>query len=158
MKKFISRIHRTILLSVVFLWLIIQTVFSATTEGKTGLLPLGSLAPDFKLQDVVSEKTFSRDDFKDKKALLVIFVCRSCPYVQNDIKGIVRLARDYTAKDISIVSISSNDAASYKEDAPKSLKEMVIKEGFPFVLLYDESQKVAKAYTAVGMNVIFRWK
>jgi len=46
------------------------------------------------------------------------------------------------------VAISANDAANYPDDAPASLAAMAKEEGFTFPFLYDESQAVAKAYTA----------
>lgn len=50
---------------------------------------------------------------------------------------------------MGIVAISSNDAGSYPDDAPSSLKEQAEQEGFTFAYLYDETQEVAKAYQAV---------
>ena len=47
-----------------------------------------------------------------------------------------------------MVAISSNDAAEYPDDAPDSLKEMAVESGFNFPLCYDETQEVAKAFTA----------
>ena len=43
------------------------------------MLPLGTLAPEFSLPDVVSGKTISLSMFAGKKALLVMFICRHCP-------------------------------------------------------------------------------
>lgn len=112
------------------------------------MLALGTKAPDFSLPDTVSGKTISLSDFKDKKALLVMFICRHCPYVQH-VKGeLARLGWDYKDKDIGIVAISANDAEAYPEDAPESLKEFAVQEEFNFPLCYDETQEVAKAYTA----------
>ena len=58
------------------------------------------------------------------------------------------LGKDYQARDIGIVAISSNDAAQQPDDAPASLKSMAQELGFTFPLCYDESQAVAKAYGA----------
>ena len=113
------------------------------------MLELGSPAPDFKLTDVVTGKTVSRDDFSGKKALLVIFLCRHCPYVQHVKKVLTGIGRDYSAE-VGIVGISSNDPAAYPQDAPASLKEMAQQEGFTFPVLFDEDQAVAKAYGAVA--------
>ncbi len=121
---------------------------ASTADGK-GLLPLGAEAPDFHLRDVVSGKMVSRDGFAGKKALLVIFICRHCPYVQNMKTGLEKLAEDYVDKDIAIVAISANDPAGLPQDAPASLREMAQEEGFEFPFLYDETQEVAKAYTAI---------
>ena len=126
-----------------------QAAAAATTADNKDLLPLGAEAPDFHLPDVVSGKVVSRDDFAKKKALLVIFICRHCPYVQNMKKGLAKLAQDYADKDVAIVAISANDPADLPQDAPTSLREMAQEEGFKFPFLYDEGQEVAKAYTAI---------
>ena len=111
------------------------------------MLPLGTKASDFSLPDVVSGKTRSPAHFAGKPALLVIFLCRHCPYVQHVKTELARLGKDY-AQRIGIVAVSSNDAANYPDDAPASLKAMATEEGFTFPLCYDETQEVAKLYTA----------
>ncbi len=121
----------------------------ATTEGRDDLLPLGSAAPDFRLPDVVSGKTVSLDDFAGKKGLLVMFICRYCPYVKHVQEGLARLGQDYQGKEIGIVAISANDPAGVPQDAPESLKEMAREQGFVFPFLFDETQETARAYTAV---------
>ncbi|MBI1992348.1 MAG: thioredoxin family protein [Candidatus Omnitrophica bacterium] len=112
------------------------------------MLALGTPAPDFRLPDVVSGDTVSLATFAGKKALLAMFICRHCPYVQHVKEELARLGRDYTNKDVGIVAISANDAANYPEDAPDSLKAMAEDEGFVFPFCYDERQETAKAYTA----------
>ena len=47
------------------------------------MLALGTKAPDFELPDVVTGRTVSIRDFDDKRALLVMFICRHCPYVRH---------------------------------------------------------------------------
>ncbi len=109
---------------------------------------LGTPAPDFSLPDVVSGRTVSLAGFAKKKALLVMFICRHCPFVQH-IKGeLAKLGKDYASKDIAIVAISSNDVKDYPDDAPDKLKAMALELGFNFPFCYDETQKVAKAYSA----------
>ncbi len=112
------------------------------------MLALGTLAPHFKLPDVISGNMVSLDNFKEKKALLVMFICRHCPYVQHVKEEIAKIGQEYKEKDIGIIAISANDINSYPEDSPKSLKEMAEELGFDFPYLYDESQEIAKAYTA----------
>ena len=109
---------------------------------------LGTKAPDFSLPDVVSGKKISLGTFKDKKLVLVMFICRHCPYVQHVKKELARIGKDYASKDVGIVAISSNDAAGYPDDAPAKLKEMAEEEGFVFPFCYDETQGTAKAYAA----------
>jgi peroxiredoxin len=118
----------------------------ALTEST--MLALGTPAPDFTLPDVATGKKMSLADFKGKKALLIMFICRHCPYVQHVKGGLSSLAKDYQNKNVAIVAINSNDAQTYPDDAPDSLAAFAREEGFTFPMLYDESQKTALAYTA----------
>ena len=112
------------------------------------MLALGTAAPDFDLPDVVSGKRVSLTTFAGKTALLVIFICRHCPYVQHIKEELGRLGKDYAGKSAAIVAISANDAKNYPDDAPASLQAFAQEEGFTFPFCYDESQAVAQAYTA----------
>ncbi len=112
------------------------------------MLDLGTAAPDFRLPDVVSGQTISLASFRDEKALLVMFICRHCPYVKHVQEELARLGGDYKNRGVGIVAISSNDAAEHPDDAPDSLKEMAAELGFVFPYCYDEDQSAAKAYTA----------
>ena len=112
------------------------------------MLALGTKAPAFRLPDAVSGKTVSLETFAGKRALLVMFICRHCPYVVHVREELARIGTDYAARDIGIVAISANDAASYPDDAPPRLQAMANELGFTFSFCYDESQATAKAYTA----------
>ena len=112
------------------------------------MLPLGTPAPDFTLPDVVSGKPVSLASFAGRRALLVMFICRHCPYVRHVEIELARIGRDYAGLDIGIVAISSNDADHYPDDAPAGLRSMASELGFSFPYCHDESQAAAKAYTA----------
>ena len=111
------------------------------------MLPLGTTAPDFQLPDT-NGKTVSLADFRDKAALVVIFMCNHCPYVVHVRAGLAQFARDYAAKSVGIVGINSNDAKNYPADSPAKMKDEVAAAGYAFPYLYDETQAVAKAYRA----------
>jgi peroxiredoxin len=112
------------------------------------MLELGTPAPDFELPDVVSGNRINLGTFAGKKGLLVMFICRHCPYVVHVRHELAKLGRDYADKSLGIVAISPNDPDAYPEDAPESLKEMALELDFNFPLCYDESQEVAKAFRA----------
>jgi peroxiredoxin len=112
------------------------------------MLDLGTTAPDFALADVVTGKTVSRNDFRGKKALLVMFICAHCPYVKHIDEGLAALGKDYAGQPLSIVAISSNDATTHPADNPAGLKQQAQTFGFVFPYLYDETQAVAHAYKA----------
>jgi thiol-disulfide isomerase/thioredoxin len=111
------------------------------------MLPLGHRAPGFRLRGT-DGRIVALDDFADAPALLVVFLCNHCPYVQHIRHQLAALAKDYHEKGVATVGINSNDAASYPDDSP----EMMVREkaaiGYTFPYLYDETQDVAKAYRA----------
>ena len=112
------------------------------------MLALGTPAPDFQLEDVVSGKTISLDNFADSEALLVMFICQHCPFVIHVRDELAKIGRDYSQKPLGIVAISANDVANYPDDSPEKLKQMAEELNFNFPLCYDKSQSVSKAYTA----------
>jgi peroxiredoxin len=112
------------------------------------MVDLGTPAPAFHLPDVVTGNTIRLDTFAGKTGLLVMFICRHCPYVKHIQDQLAQLGRDYQNTDLGIVAISSNDAEKYPDDSPESLKEMAKELGFTFPLCYDATQAVAKAYQA----------
>jgi peroxiredoxin len=111
------------------------------------MAPLGTPAPDFRLPDTDGQAV-ALADCAAAPALLVAFLCNHCPYVQHARAAFARLARDYQARGVEVVAISSNDAAAYPDDSPARMKEEKAQAGYTFPYLYDESQQVAKAYRA----------
>jgi peroxiredoxin len=118
----------------------------ARTEST--MLALGTEAPDFALTDVLSGKVIHRDDFRGRKALLVLFICPHCPFVKHMEKQLGQLGRDYENQPLAIIAINSNDAVAYPADNPEGMKRQADTFGFLFPYLFDESQSVAKAYQA----------
>ncbi len=113
------------------------------------MLALGTPAPDFQLTDVTSQAPISLATFQQKKALLVMFICRHCPYVKHVQTQLAQIGLDYADKSVGIVAISSNDAAGYPDDSPEGLRQQASELGFNFPYCYDETQEVARAFHAV---------
>jgi len=112
------------------------------------MLDLGTKAPNFALPDTVSGKTISLDTFGEKKGLLVMFICQHCPFVQHVQQELARIGQDYMEQGLGIVAISSNSVETHPDDAPEKLKAMAEEQGFNFPFCYDQTQEVAKTYTA----------
>ncbi len=125
----------------------------ALTEST--MLPLGTIAPDFALTDVVTGKAVHRDGFRGQKALLVMFICAHCPYVKHINQGLASLGKDYAGQPIAIVAISANDVDTHPSDSPVGLKQQAETFGFAFPYLYDETQAVARAYRAACTPDLF---
>jgi len=111
------------------------------------MLPLGSQAPEFSLPNVDGRKV-SLADFKDKSAVLVVFMCNHCPFVIHVRSELAKFAKEYQAKGLGIVGISSNDVANYPQDGPEAMKKEHASAGYTFPYLHDATQSVAHAYHA----------
>jgi|GEM_PF-27992 len=112
------------------------------------MISLGTKAPDFDLPDVVTGRRVTLQQFEGKKALLVMFICQHCPYVQHVERQLAAIGRDFGGAGLGIVAISANDIQAYPDDRPERLREMSEKLQFVFPLCYDESQEAAKRYSA----------
>jgi len=112
------------------------------------MLALGTPAPVFRLQDPAAGRLVSLDEFADKPALLVVFMCNHCPYVKHIQEALARFAAEYQSKGLAVVGINSNDVANYPDDSPEKMVTTAKSVGYTFPYLYDETQEVAKAYKA----------
>ena len=118
------------------------------SQTPSNMLPLGTIAPNFKLKDTNSNDYLSFEDLKGEMGTLVIFICNHCPFVIHALPEILMIANDYRVQGIGIVAISSNDAVKYPQDGPELMTEFAFKNKMEFPYLYDESQEVAKAFDA----------
>ena len=109
---------------------------------------LGTKAPDFELTDVVTGRPVSRRDVAGAKGMLVMFICRHCPFVKHVQNELAAIGRDYRGRGVGVVAISANDVASHPEDSPTKLAYQAQELNFAFPYLFDESQQVARAYDA----------
>ncbi len=115
----------------------------------SNMLPLGTIAPDFRLPDTVSGKQFSLQELKGEQGTIVMFICNHCPYVLHVKQQLIAIAQQYVTLGIATIAISSNDVANYPQDAPDKMKALMAEWGNPFAAyLYDESQTVAHVYQA----------
>jgi thiol-disulfide isomerase/thioredoxin len=112
------------------------------------MLPLGTLVPEFRLPDAVTGRDVSPADVGDAKALLVMFICNHCPFVQHVMSELGRVARDYQDEGLAVIAINSNDVNAFPQDAPPAMKQLALDQGWTFPFLMDESQTVAKAFRA----------
>lgn len=110
---------------------------------------LGMHAPDFALPDTTRVGHIVRlSDFAGSPGLLVMFICNHCPFVKHVRAELARLGRDYGSRGISIVAISSNDIVAHPDDDPEKMAAEANDAGYVFPYLFDETQQVAKAYSA----------
>ena len=124
-----------------------------TTLDSVGL-PLGSSAVDFQLKGV-DGKTHNLNSFSNNKALVVVFSCNHCPYVQAYENRMVQIQKDYSAKGVTLVAINSNDDSGYPEDSYPNMIKRSKERGFNFPYLRDDTQEIAKKYGAICTPHVF---
>ncbi|MEI6035314.1 MAG: thioredoxin family protein [Verrucomicrobiae bacterium] len=111
----------------------------------------GALLPGFLLRDVLDGREYFPAAFAGASGLLVVFLCRHCPYVVHARDELAKVAAEFSSRGLQTVGICSNDAVAYPDDAPDKLREMRL----PFPVLYDATQDVARAFGAVCTPDIF---
>ena len=122
----------------------------ALTEST--MVELGSKAPYFNLPNI-DGNNLSIEDFTND-ILVVIFTCNHCPYAKAVEDRIIELATNYSSN-VDFVLISSNDADNYPADSPEKMAEQAKNKNYPFPYLFDETQNIAKSYSAVCTPDIF---
>ena len=140
------------------------------SRTQSTMTELGTVAPAFELVDVVTGRALGRDDVlaqvwddsasdqtnlmpgggtssRGRHGLLVMFVCVHCPYVKHVEAQLASLGADYEDR-IAIAAISSNDIAAYPQDGPDEMRQQAQRLGWRFPYLFDETQEVARSYSA----------
>ena len=117
------------------------------------MLELGTQAPDFSLLDTATGEVVSRQDMAGKP-LMVAFISAHCPFVINLQEALGKFSADYEGK-LGMISICANDVENYPDDKPEMLAAQAAEFGFRMPYLYDESQEVAKAYSAACTPDLF---
>lgn len=117
-------------------------------------LKINDRAPEFNLLGT-DEKNYSLKSFNSAAALIIIFSCNHCPYVQAYEERIKAIQYDYAEKAVAVAAINSNDALQYPEDSFEEMKKRAAAKSFNFPYLRDEEQAAAKAYGASHTPEIF---
>lgn len=115
---------------------------------ETPVCDFGRDALDFTLPGV-DGRSWSLQECRGEKGLLVMFICNHCPYVKAIRERLVRDTRELRGLGINSVAIMSNNPSLYAEDSFENMQRVAAEYDFPFPYLLDETQEVAKAYGAV---------
>ena len=118
----------------------------ALTESN--MLPLGTVAPDFELLNVVKGDNESLNQLKGEKGTLIVFMCNHCPYVVYLLDSIISNSKKWKQQGITTIGISSNSIHTHPQDGPENMASLAVEKEFGFPYLFDATQAVAKAYDA----------
>lgn len=116
-------------------------LFVLSTVALAGI-EIDKAAPLFTLKDV-NGKEVKLADFKNKKAVVVMFIATRCPYSNGYNERMQKLYADYKDKGVAVLAINSNHTEPVAE-----MIEHAKKNGFTFTLLKDEGNVVADLYAA----------
>jgi len=111
-------------------------------------LQIGDKTPDFELP-ATDGKTYSPDDFKAARTLVVFFTCNHCPFVTGSDEVTRATAQRFKDKGVAFIGINSNSENTYQEDDFDHMVKRMNELQFPWVYVQDKSQDVARAYGAL---------
>jgi peroxiredoxin len=140
-------------------------VFLLTAGSCAAEVKVGDKGPDFSALANVDGKEHSLGDFKDAKAVVVVFTCNHCPVAKAYEDRLIAIQKDYKDKDVQIVAINPNSPKKQPQDSFEKMKERAAgkdvgdwrdnKDPFNFPYLFDATQEVAKAYGATCTPHVF---
>jgi len=111
-------------------------------------LSIGDNAPDFRLQ-ATDGKTYSLDDFRTSRILVVFFTCNHCPFVTGSDEVTRATALRFKEEGVAFIGINSNSEGTHQEDDFAGMVKRMNEQGFPWIYVRDKSQDVARAYGAL---------
>lgn len=114
----------------------------------------GDKAVPFSLPGI-DDRTYALSDYADKIAVVIVFSCNHCPYVQAWEDRMIDIQADYEDAGVQLIAINANDVKKYPDDSFDKMKERAKHKGFNFVYLYDETQNIARAYGAERTPEVF---
>lgn len=118
------------------------------SKTPSSMLPLGTQAPHFELNDVVTGERAKLNNSTAYTASVIMFICNHCPYVKHINEALAQLGNDYIPKGVRFLAINSNDITNYPDDSPENMIISAQTHHYPFPYLFDETQEVAKAFNA----------
>ena len=84
-----------------------------------------------------------------EKGLVVMFICNHCPYVKAILDRLISDIDELKGIGVNAVAISSNDVENYPDDSYENMQRISSLNNFNFPYLFDETQEVAKQYSAI---------
>lgn len=108
----------------------------------------GDEVKDFSLKST-DNKTISLNGYKNARGFIIVFTCNHCPFAKLYQERMNAMNKEYSAKGIYLLAISSNDAIAVPEDNFEEMAKRAREEHYNFPYLFDETQEVARAFGAV---------
>jgi peroxiredoxin len=103
---------------------------------------VGKTVSDFRLKDL-DGKRVALSSFKEKKAVVVVFLGTQCPVNNLFLPRLAELHREFAPIGVQFLGVNSNH-----QDSPKQIAEHARRHAIPFPLLRDEGNEAADGFGA----------
>jgi thioredoxin-related protein len=112
-------------------------------------LPIGSSLPNSekKMKDI-SGKEVSFKDAMNKKGLLVMFSCNTCPVVRAYQSRTIEACKYAKDKQIGVILLNSNEAYRSSGDSYSDMKDYATKQNYNWPYVVDDHSAMANAFGA----------
>ena len=124
---------------------LVTLCLSATAGQYNTTVDIGDKAPEWKELPGTDDAKHSSQEIADSKAVVVAFMCNSCPYAVDVEDRLIELHARFASRGIAVIAINVNKV---EEDLLPAMKEKAEEKKFPFAYLFDESQEIAKSFGA----------
>ncbi len=118
---------------------------SATAGNINPVLSVGDKAPAWNDLPGTDGKSHSLDELKSYDVVVLMFLANSCDVVAEYEPRLLALAAKHGGRRCAFVAVNVN---KIPEDGLEAMKKRAADRKYPFVYLFDESQKIAKDYGA----------
>jgi len=106
---------------------------------------VGQTAPDWSDIVGVDGKKHGLAEYKEAKAIVLVFTCNHCPVAKAYQDRLIRLQKDYGPKGAQVIAVNVNNLPADRLD---KMKERAEEKKFNFPYLYDPTQKMGHDYGA----------
>lgn len=131
---------------------ILTGIVALSQEAPEGLF-INSKAPDFKAKDQHGKEIRLKDLVKQGKVVLVFYRGNWCPFCNRQLKKLEDSLSLITEKGATVIAVTP--------EKPEGIAKTVEKTGAEYSILYDDEQKIMKAYEVdfeVPENTIKRYR
>jgi peroxiredoxin len=132
-----------------------MTALELPPDAGPARLLVGEPAPGFEGLLGVDGDRYGISSFADSRLLAVIFSSNRCPTVKAYRDRLLTLQEEYGPRGLQVVAINSNDPHLYPDESYPRMVEFARESRYPFPYLFDEGQRVGRAYGATRTFHVF---
>jgi peroxiredoxin len=118
-------------------------------------LLVGAPAPQFEGLLGTDGGRHRLTEFADREVLVLVFASNRCPTVKAYAERLRTLQAEYGPRGVQLVLINSNDPHLYPDESYHHMVERAAEDGYTFPYLFDDAQRVGRAYGPTRTFEIF---